>query len=162
MREAVYAFADRGGVVYAECGGLMYLSTGIEALDGARYPMVGLIPRVAVMSPRLEAIGYVEVETRAPTLLGPAGVTFRGHQFRYSRLEARNEADFPSAPAYWVRSRMDARVIEEGFVRGNVLASYVHAHWASSPSIASSFVDACVNARDTMARGRGSGSQRGV
>ncbi len=147
MREAIRAFAGRGGVVYAECGGLMYLSDEIQTLDGARHPMVGLIPRVTVMSPRLEAIGYVEVETRLPTMLGPAGVSFRGHQFRYSRLEtAGGDRSSEAAPAYSVRSRGVASSIDEGFVRGNVLASYVHAHWASTPAIASNFVDACARA----------------
>jgi cobyrinic acid a,c-diamide synthase len=155
MREAMLAFAERGGVVYAECGGLMYLSAAIETLDGTRYPMVGLIPRVAVMSPRLEAIGYVEVETRVSSLLGPAGTLFRGHQFRYSRLEARAEAGFSSdvTPAYSVRARISADAIDEGFVRGNVVASYVHAHWASNPAVASSFVDACCRASEADAPG---------
>ena len=35
---------------------------------------------------RLQALGYAEVTTRASSLLGPAGVRFRGHQFRYSEL----------------------------------------------------------------------------
>ena len=41
------------------------------------------------MSERLQAIGYVEVETRADSILGPARTRFRGHQFRHSTLEGR-------------------------------------------------------------------------
>ena len=77
----------RGDVIYAECGGLMYLTEGIKTLDGARWPMAAIIPGVAVMSDRLQALGYVEVETRADSILGPAGTRFRGHQFRHSTLE---------------------------------------------------------------------------
>ena len=39
------------------------------------------------MHDRLQAIGYVEVETVAPSILGSPGLRFRGHQFRYSTLE---------------------------------------------------------------------------
>jgi cobyrinic acid a,c-diamide synthase len=156
LREAISAFAHRGGVIYAECGGLMYLCAGIQTLDGARFSMVGLIPGVAVMSPRLEAIGYAEVQTLRPTPLGPPGVSFRGHQFRYSRLEPQAEPQ-PSPDirsAYAVRSRGGAAAIEEGFVRGNVLASYVHGHWASNPEIASNLVQACRSRSDPSPEGQ--------
>ena len=65
MLAAIRDFAARGGVIYAECGGLMYLTDGIRTLDGALWPMAAIIPGVAVMSDRLQALGYVEVETRA-------------------------------------------------------------------------------------------------
>jgi cobyrinic acid a,c-diamide synthase len=39
------------------------------------------------MANQLQALGYVEVETRDASPIGPAGTRFRGHQFRYSRLE---------------------------------------------------------------------------
>jgi cobyrinic acid a,c-diamide synthase len=163
MRAAVSAFVDRGGVVYAECGGLMYLSAAIETLDGTRHPMVGVIPQTAVMSPRLEAIGYVDVETRLRTPLGPAGVSFRGHQFRYSRLEDRAEAGVSAdvALAYSVRPRSGVPAVEEGFVRGNLLASYVHGHWASNPEIASNLVETCIGARGAVLGERVDGSHQG-
>ena len=65
MLAAIRNFAARDGVIYAECGGLMYLTDGIRTLDGALWPMAAIIPGVAVMSDRLQALGYVEVETRA-------------------------------------------------------------------------------------------------
>ena len=87
MLAAIRRFAASGGLIYAECGGLMYLTDAIRTLDGARWPMAAIIPGVAVMSERLQAIGYVEVETRADSILGPAQTRFRGHQFRHSTLE---------------------------------------------------------------------------
>jgi len=44
MRAAVKAFAEAGGVVYAECGGLLYLSQSIQPLDKLPASM-GEIPR---------------------------------------------------------------------------------------------------------------------
>ena len=140
MLEAVRAFASDGGPIYAECGGLMYLSRGIRVLDSQWYPMVGLVPGEAVMSDRLQALGYVEVETAKPSILGPAGLRFRGHQFRYSNLEP-IPADVERA--YTIRTRWGNEVSTEGYRIHNVLASYVHAHWASNPLAAEGLVDSC-------------------
>ena len=48
--------------------------------------MAGVVPAETIMKDRLAALGYVEVETERPTILGPPGLRFRGHQFRYSEL----------------------------------------------------------------------------
>ena len=147
MRERISAFAAAGGTVYAECGGLMYLCDAIETLDGQRYPMAGVIPAQAVMHERLQALGYVEVETQAASALGPAGLRFRGHQFRYSELRPLEE---PIDRAYRIVRRRDGQVVPEGYTVKNTLASYVHAHWASNPMIAQSLVDAVAGqARNT-------------
>ncbi|HLW71629.1 MAG TPA: cobyrinate a,c-diamide synthase [Candidatus Binataceae bacterium] len=141
MLEAIRRFAAAGGPIYAECGGLMYLTDGIRLLDGATFPMAGLIPSVAVMSEKLQAIGYAEIETVAPSFLGPRGIRWRGHQFRYSTLE-------PAPPStiervYRVAPRWGGAPFAEGFQRGSVIASYVHAHWASNPVVAENFIAAC-------------------
>ncbi len=133
-------FASKGGPVYAECGGLMFLAQAIRTLDGREHPMVGLLPGVAAMAERLQALGYVEVETTRRSILGEAGLRFRGHQFRYSRLEGAPEVEL----SYRVRKRRGGEVQAEGYGGGSVLASYVHAHWASNPRIAEGLVAACV------------------
>lgn len=139
MLKDVRSFAESQGPIYGECGGLMYLSNGIRTLDGTLHPMVGLIPGEAEMKDRLQALGYVEVETTDETMLGPAGLKFRGHQFRYSdfRLPAEVEC------TYHVRRRRGGEVFHEGYRQGHTLASYVHAHWASNPLLAQGFVQAC-------------------
>jgi cobyrinic acid a,c-diamide synthase len=131
--------ARRKHAIYAECGGLMYACQGIRTLDGAFHGMAGLLPGEAVMADKLQAVGYVEVETRAPTFLGGAGVRFRGHQFRYSRLAGASGAE----QAYSVRKRRGGETFAEGYRAGTVLASYVHAHWASNPLVAEAFVRGC-------------------
>ena len=140
MRHAVAAFAAANGPIYGECGGLMYLSSGIRTVDGTLHAMVGLIPGEAEMRDRLQALGYVEVETQDVTMLGPSGLQFRGHQFRYSDFHLQAEA----AHVYTVRRRRGGEMFQEGYRIGNTLASYVHAHWASNPLLAQGFVHACV------------------
>lgn len=137
LRASVAAFAERGRPVYAECGGLMYLSRALVTLDGQTHEMVGLVDGIAVMKPSLQALGYVEVETRRATPLGPAGVRLRGHQFRHSTLEG------PAGDAYALRRPGRDETQLEGYGRGNVLASYVHAHWGRLSQAAEGFVAAC-------------------
>ena len=141
MRDAIRRFARDGHPIYAECGGLMYLCEGIRTLDGAQWPMLALLPGVALMADRLQALGYVEVTTRAPTILGPPGMRFRGHQFRYSTLELAADKSHADQ-AYDVAPKWGAPLIE-GYARGNILGSYVHAHWASNPAVAEGFVKSC-------------------
>jgi len=143
LRREVAAFARGGGPVYAECGGLMYLCAAIRTLSGDVHAMVGLIDAEVEMRDRLQALGYVEVETQAATALGPAGLRFRGHQFRYSDLHIRGDVEC----AYSVRKRRSGDVVREGYRIENTLASYVHAHWASNPLLAEGFVAACAKHR---------------
>lgn len=151
LRADVLAFARRGGPIYAECGGLMFLTQAIRTLDGARHEMVGLLPTEACMREKLQALGYVEVETQTPSLLGAKGTRFRGHQFRYSELEP----ELPVASierAYSLRRRRGGETTSEGYRQNNVLASYVHAHWASNPNVAAALVDACAGFRSAAQR----------
>jgi cobyrinic acid a,c-diamide synthase len=132
LREKVRA----GLPLYAECGGLMYLTRAIRTLDGTLHPMLGLIDAEAHMRDRLQALGYVEVETTTRTILGEPGLRFRGHQFRYSELV---DAQTPTL-AYRLRKRRGNETSKEGFASNNVLASYVHAHWASNAKAAEGMV----------------------
>jgi cobyrinic acid a,c-diamide synthase len=144
MRSALAVLAARGTPIYAECGGMMYLSEAIITRDGTRHPMVAALPGEAVMADKLQALGYVEVETQARSLLGGAGARFRGHQFRYSELVGVPDG---AERIYKLRRRRDGATTAEGYRRANVVGSYVHAHWASNPEIPRAFVAACVAAR---------------
>jgi cobyrinic acid a,c-diamide synthase len=121
----------------------MYLARAIRTLDGTAFPMAGLIDAAALMHDRLQAIGYVEVETVAPSILGSPGLRFRGHQFRYSTLEP-EPGDVERT--YTVRPKWGGE-FTEGYRRGNLLASYVHAHWASNPAGAAGLVESCTQFR---------------
>jgi cobyrinic acid a,c-diamide synthase len=141
----VRAWAAAGRPLYAECGGLMYLGRSLVTRDGARHAMAGAVPVETVMLDRLKTLGYVEVSLQVDSLWGPAGAVCRGHEFHYSEIAAdpaAAEGRVAAAgwsPAYTVR-RPRGEAAAEGFARGNVLASYVHLHWASRPEAADRFV----------------------
>jgi cobyrinic acid a,c-diamide synthase len=138
MLESLRQHARSGRPLYGECGGLMYLSESITTLGGERYPMLGLVEGSAHMTSSLAALGYVQVVTREPSPMGPAGTRFRGHQFRYSRFEPRRQPE-----RYRVTVQRTGAQLDEGYGGGNVLGSYVHAHWADSPEIPVCFVEHC-------------------
>ena len=148
MIAAIRGFARSAAPIYAECGGLMYLSEGIRTLEGRSWPMVGLVAGEAVMSERLQALGYVEVETTRESILGPAGMRMRGHQFRYSTLMPTPER---VERVYAVRPRWGEPLVE-GYRSGSVLASYVHIHWASNPKASEGFVNSCAAWRESHRR----------
>lgn len=146
MLESIRHFARSGKPIYAECGGLMYLSKGIQCRDGRHFPMVGLLPSWTRMLERPRALGYVEVRLKDDTLWGKAGQGLRGHEFHYSEL-----METPTLNKTWKRvyeiTKPGARArAMEGFWLGSVLASYVHAHWACRPSSVEHFrwvLEAC-------------------
>lgn len=127
------AFAARGGVIYGECGGMMYLGETLIDAAGKRHAMAGIIPITTRMRPRLQALGYVQATTLQPTLFGPAGTELRGHEFRYSEVVA-ERGDWE--PAFAVRDARGNKETVAGYVRGNVTASYLHLHFAAMPGIA--------------------------
>jgi cobyrinic acid a,c-diamide synthase len=143
MLEAVRALAASGRCVYAECGGLMYLGRSLRTTDDQTHAMTGVLPIDTWMMSRLCHLGYVEVELRSDGLWGPAGWKCRGHEFHYSEITAVEDPPAGWQPAYalW-RPRTRARR-GEGLARGNVLASYVHLHWASRPEAVQSFLAHC-------------------
>ena len=149
MRQSIREFAAAGGPVYAECGGLMYLVESIRTVDGAVHEMVGLLDGRCIMYEKLRALGYVEVETQDRTVLGPTGLRFRGHQFRYSDLDPE---PVEAERVYSVRRRRGGQTSPEGYRKGSVLASYVHGHWASNPRVAEGFVESCAAWRSARAR----------
>jgi cobyrinic acid a,c-diamide synthase len=140
MQEAIRQFAGRGLSVYAECGGLMYLTRGIETIHGKRYPMVGLLPVWSRMLDRLKSLGYVEVTLMQNSLWGGNGAVFRGHEFHYSELMEPLHDDPLWMSVYKVRHRRSETVALEGFQQKKVLASYVHLHWASRPDGVANFI----------------------
>jgi len=137
-------FATRGGPVYAECGGFMYLTKSITDLDGVTYPMVGIFPLKTIMSTKLESLGYREITTTSPTVLGPTTTRVRGHEFHYSYLEGDTTL---AEDAYEVADRKGQGRIPQGFLMRNTLGSYIHLHWGSNTLVARNFVRYCREAK---------------
>lgn len=130
-------FAASGRPVYAECGGMMYLGERLRTQDGRFYTMAGLLPLKTEMTGKLVRFGYVEVELMHDCLLGSKGTVLRGHSFHHSQCSA--TGDMPAA--FEARYTLSGKTSPEGYLYGNVLASYVHLHFRGDPAIAERFVE---------------------
>ncbi|HEX3033383.1 MAG TPA: cobyrinate a,c-diamide synthase [Bacillota bacterium] len=130
----------RGLPIYCECGGLMYLTEQIVGFDGAQFPMAGLIPGTCRMQRKLAALGYYQGSTQLPTILGPSQTPVRGHEFHYSTLEDLPE-DFPWV--YQLNKGGASPLRKEGYAQDNLLAGYLHMHFAGNPELARGFVESC-------------------
>ncbi len=132
MLESIGAHHRRGGVLWAECGGLLWLA---QCLDG--WPMAGVVDTAARLTDR-RVLGYRSAETVGTTPLGPAGTTFRGHEFHYSATD-------PPGAALRLAGRHGASTT--GFASPRLLASYIHVHLGAAPALAEAFVRTAAAAR---------------
>lgn len=155
MRRAVRQFVERGGPVYAECGGLMYL---VRRLTCARrtYDMAGAIPGRIEMTDRPVGRGYVVLRETGhglwPANDGCARADIPAHEFHYSRpAELAADARF----AYRVKRGYGINGRFDGLVHANVLANYAHfRNTAANPWVARfvGFVRACKAGRRRQTR----------
>lgn len=143
MLAAIADAAMNGVPIYAECGGMLYLLELLADAEGTPHAMAGALPASARMNECLQRVGYVEAVLARDCVLGEAGTSVRGHEFRYSECE-------PTAgetPAWLVDGE------GRGFAQGSVVASYLHLNFTGCPSVAAAFVEACRSHAATVTGG---------
>ena len=128
--------ADSGMPVYAECGGLMYLTEKI--LSDKSYKMCGILPACAEMTSRIQALGYVKGESIKNLSFLPAGLKISGHEFHYSRIEATGDARY----AIQLSRGKGIEAGCDGLISQNVLGCYTHAYF--TPAFAHAMIDRAV------------------
>jgi len=144
MRESVRAWVDAEKPLYAECGGLMYLSRGIRDFDDRFFAMAGVFPFRTRMTkkPRL---GYREILLNDDCIIGVRGERCRGHEFHYSEIDElritdcglRNEKREDAPGQVYLLTDSGGKVFPvEGYRYKNTLVSYVHVHFGSNRRIA--------------------------
>ena len=133
IREAV----EKGMPVYAECGGFIYLTRGLEGVAQASF--AGIFPVSTRMLPRRKALGYREVEFLADSVIGPKGTVARGHEFHYSETEEMPE----NVERLYQVKKSGCTTCTEGYRYRNCIASYIHLHFGSCPELAATFARKC-------------------
>ena len=158
LRGEIKQAIANGMPAYAECGGLMYLSRGIE-YQGRTYQMVGAIPGDVKMNDKPIGRGYVHLkEDQAHPWPRPRPLPIpspqssyasgrggererqsliRAHEFHYSSLE-----NLPpdTRYAYHVERGYGIDGKRDGLILHNLLASYTHLRTIGSCYWATRFV----------------------
>jgi cobyrinic acid a,c-diamide synthase len=134
LMKSVEQRALDGLPIYAECGGLMYLSRSLRC-GGVVYPMAGLFGIDLSMHRKPVGHGYTSIRIDEPNPFYAVGTRLRGHEFHYS-------APLEDSPR--VKSCMSVETgvglggTRDGLVRSNTLVTYTHIHadgvknWAST------------------------------
>jgi len=134
VRRDLKKAADNGMPVWAECGGLMYLSQEIST--DKTYRMCGILPAAAAMKGKIQALGYVKGMSTGSISFLPRALEFTGHEFHYSRLDPDNDARF----ALELSRGKGILAGKDGLTVQNVVGCYTHAYF--TPSFARAFIQA--------------------
>lgn len=131
MRQSLKDAAEAGIPIYAECGGLMYLTENIRLLTGETFPMTGIFNTTSAMTKRLQRFGYCKVAW--------GNAETKAHEFHHS------EQILPDAPdfgfAYQVTKISNGKQWPCGLARKSVVAAYAHVQFLSSPSFYHKIID---------------------
>lgn len=141
MLNSVRDWAESGRLLYAECGGLMYLSKGIWISENERHEMAGVFSFETAMKRGRSRLGYREIGLSSECILGNSGAVARGHEFHYSEIMGREDQD--TVRAYCVKNGSGETLPAEGYAHKKTLASYIHLHFGSCPGIAEELIISC-------------------
>ena len=113
-RQRIKDYAERGGRIIAECGGMMYLCQRIVTDEG-EYPMCGVLPYTitARKADRKLSLGYRRFVLD--------GKEYRGHEFHYTQFLGETPTSVTQ-----VYNAKGEPVPTPVFKYKNVLASYTH------------------------------------
>ena len=139
MKKLIKKYAENGLPIYAECGGLMYLTKSIR-YKSEKFKMVGLFDAVTVMEKKLK-LNYTSAKISSHSPFSIQSKIIRGHEFHYSELDLLSK---DSKFVYDLSVGIGIKDKKDGLTVYNTLASYMHVHFSNSP-IANSFVKACIS-----------------
>jgi cobyrinic acid a,c-diamide synthase len=108
--------------VHGECGGYMVLGETLTDADGHTHAMTGLLSHATSFARRKLHLGYRQATLLAATPLGPAGASFRGHEYHHTTLTHPGT----DAPLAALRDGTGRDLGQAGGRRGHVTGSYFH------------------------------------
>lgn len=121
LHKSIRNYAQNGGRILAECGGMMYLSSSITDKDGKEFPMVDIFNQKASMENMKLKLGYRKFDYN--------GISIKGHEFHYSHVNG----DLSSMAQQY--NAKDMPVDTKLLRYKNVLAGYTHIYWAEMDSL---------------------------
>ena len=126
MRKMIKKRAEEGTPIYAECGGLMYLTKSIS-FGKKKYKMVGLFDAETQMTKKM-TLNYTEGRIRSNCLVS-APAKFRAHEFHYSKIR---NLPRDAKLVYDLKIGEGIANKKDALSEYNTLASYCHLYFDSA------------------------------
>ncbi|MEW5701779.1 MAG: cobyrinate a,c-diamide synthase [Candidatus Zixiibacteriota bacterium] len=150
LMDAVRRASATGLPIYAECGGLIYLSRAIT-FQGTTYPMSGVFDIALTMHAAPVGHGYTAVRVDRPCPFFPNGTEIRGHEFHYSAAAERLPKSVGCMKMVEGIGLGNGR---DGLLSNHTLACYTHLHALGVPG----WAEAMVRCAQEYRQGRPSGA----
>ena len=138
MKKSIKTLSENNFPIYAECGGLMYLTKSINN-NKKKYKMVGLFDAETIMTKKMR-LNYTKGKLSSKNILSDTLHAFRGHEFHYSQLES---VSSDSKFAFNLEIGEGIKNHQDGLIQNNTLASYGHLYFDSS-NYAEIFIKNCL------------------
>ena len=139
MKKSIKKLSEDNLPIYAECGGLMYLTKSILSKN-KKYKMIGLFDAETKMTNKMR-LNYTGGKVIMKNTISDKLHNFQGHEFHYSQLDSvASDSKF----AYSLEIGEGIKNHQDGLIQDNTLASYGHLYFDSS-NYAEIFVKNCLN-----------------
>jgi len=138
MKKSIKKLSEDNLPIYAECGGLMYLTKSILS-ENKKYKMIGLFDAETKMTKKMR-LNYTKGKIISKTPISEKLHNFKGHEFHYSHLDS---VSSDSKFAYTLEIGEGIKKHQDGLIQDNTLASYGHLYFDSS-NYAEIFVKNCI------------------
>ncbi len=139
MRKKIKQFSEKNFPVYAECGGLMYLTKSMDYGGNKLHKMVGIFDAETKMTKKMK-LNYTKGKMTISNVFSNKKQNFQGHEFHYSKLES---VSSDSKFAYELKIGVGIKNHLDGMIEYNTLASYGHLYFGGS-DYAKNFVNNCI------------------
>ncbi|WP_428326157.1 cobyrinate a,c-diamide synthase [Nitrosopumilus sp.] len=137
MKKLIKNLAEDNLPIYAECGGLMYLTKSISS-GNKKYKMIGLFDAETSMTKKMK-LNYTKGKINR-SIISEKSHGIQGHEFHYSKLDSISS---DSKFAYELEVGDGIKNNKDGLIQYNSLASYGHLYFDSS-NYAENFVKNCI------------------
>ncbi|KOR24771.1 cobyrinate a,c-diamide synthase [Clostridium sp. L74] len=138
MLNSINKALNNGLSCYAECGGLMYLTEGIENLNGDYKETVGFFKGKCYMTKGLQNFGYAEMKIKKENKILPKGLKINCHEFHKSYVDLKNEKIYELTKKIYDNS---IKKWSCGYIKNNTLAAYAHIHFFGNMDFVRSLFD---------------------
>jgi len=137
MLKSIKQFSIDKHPIYAECGGLMYLTNSID-----NESMVNVFPYKSYLTKKVQGLSYTIAEVIQENPILNKNTQYHGHEFHYSKVEytGSNKNDF----AFKMKRGVGITGKYDGLLKNNTVASYIHTHTSCIPEFAYNFTQSAI------------------